>query len=85
RWPTHVWKPLLHEVAAGSLDTDTHQIAYAAHAHWHHFGFVQGEMAGLNRDTREVSIAAVCDSDGAEVLPARTIGYDTLVLALGSR
>ena len=41
RWPAHVWKPLLHEVATGGLDTSTH--------HWHHFGFVQGEMTGLNR------------------------------------
>lgn len=49
RWPAHVWKPLLHEVATGGLDTSTHQITYAAHAHWHHFGFVQGEMTGLNR------------------------------------
>jgi NADH:ubiquinone reductase (H+-translocating) len=32
RWPTHVWKPLLHEVAAGSLDTHAHRITYAAHA-----------------------------------------------------
>ncbi|BCF95960.1 NADH dehydrogenase [Paraburkholderia sp. PGU19] len=85
RWPAHVWKPLLHEVATGSLDTSTHQITYAAHAHWHHFGFVQGEMTGLNRSNREVSVAAVLDNDGTEITPARNIPYDTLVLALGSR
>ncbi|MDR5832356.1 NAD(P)/FAD-dependent oxidoreductase [Caballeronia sp. LP006] len=85
RWPTHVWKPLLHEVAAGSLDTNTHQITFAAHAHWHHFGFVQGEMTGLSRANKEVSVAPVYDNDGVEIIPARTLQYDTLVLALGSR
>ncbi len=35
RCATHVWKPLLHEVAAGSLDTHVHQIQYAAQARWH--------------------------------------------------
>lgn len=78
---------LLHEVAAGSLDTHAHQITYAAHAHWHHFSFVQGEMTGVERDARQVKIGAVVDADddSKEVLPARTIEYDTLVLALGSR
>ncbi|SAK48490.1 NADH dehydrogenase [Caballeronia pedi] len=87
RWPTHVWKPLLHEVATGSLDTHAHQITYAAHAHWHHFSFVQGEMKGVERGARQVRIGAVVDAEdgGTEVLPARNIEYDTLVLALGSR
>jgi hypothetical protein len=33
----HVWKPLLHEVAAGSLDPDAHEVSYLAQAHWHGF------------------------------------------------
>ncbi|NUQ17415.1 MAG: FAD-dependent oxidoreductase, partial [Sphingomonas sp.] len=44
RCAVHVWKPLLHEVAAGSLDTHAHEIAYAAHSHWNGFSFMQGEM-----------------------------------------
>ena len=34
---THLWKPLLHEVAAGSMDVDEHDLDYLAQAHWHHF------------------------------------------------
>jgi NADH:ubiquinone reductase (H+-translocating) len=87
RCPTHVWKPLLHEVATGSLDPQSHQIEYAAQALWHHFRFVPGEMIGLDRTSRRVTLGPVyaADAGNDEVLPARYIGYDTLVLALGSR
>jgi NADH:ubiquinone reductase (H+-translocating) len=87
RCPTHVWKPLLHEVATGSLDTHAHQIEYAAQAHWHHFEFVRGELIGLERAAKLLRLEAVFDAEGngEEILPARNITYDTLVLALGSR
>lgn len=84
RGATHIWKPLLHEVAAGSMDPHTHQLAYAAQANWHGFEFQQGELLGLDRGARAVLVGAVVDEDGMEVLPARRIGYDTLVLAVGS-
>ena len=29
---THIWKPLLHEVATGSLDSDLDGVVYSAHA-----------------------------------------------------
>ena len=32
RNPTHIWKPLLHEVAAGSMDPFTQELEYAAQA-----------------------------------------------------
>ncbi|MCC6193020.1 MAG: NAD(P)/FAD-dependent oxidoreductase [Burkholderiales bacterium] len=81
---THVWKPLLHEVAAGRMDADAHALDYLALAYWHHFRFKQGALAGLDRGKREVSLAAVVGPDGDEVLPPRTLPYDTLVLCLGS-
>ena len=34
---THIWKPLLHEIAAGSMDTGRHELAYQAQGHWHAF------------------------------------------------
>lgn len=86
RCPAHVWKPLLHEVATGSLDTHAHQIDFAAQAHWHHFHFVQGEMIGIDRGAKRLRVGAVPGENGHyEILPARSVEYDTLVLALGSR
>lgn len=83
RLPTHIWKPLLHEVAAGSMDPNTHQLEYAAQARWHHFEFQQGEMTGIDRARKTIAVSACVDQDGAELLPARELPYDTLVLAIG--
>lgn len=81
---THVWKPLLHEVASGSLDASTNEINYRAHARKHHYEFQLGRMNGLDRNTKEVVIAAFHDEEGKEVVPERRISYDTLVIAVGS-
>jgi NADH dehydrogenase FAD-containing subunit len=43
----HLWKPLLHEVAAGSMDLSVHEIDFLAQAHWHHFRYRIGESIGL--------------------------------------
>jgi NADH:ubiquinone reductase (H+-translocating) len=82
---THLWKPLLHEFAAGSMDLDTHALDYLAQARWHHFRFQLGEMDGLDRRRRVVKVAATPDDDGRELIPRREIPYDTLVIAVGSR
>src|SRR5437868_1681383 len=47
RCETHVWKPLLHEIAAGRMDADAHGVDYLALAYWHCFRFRQGAVAGL--------------------------------------
>jgi NADH:quinone reductase (non-electrogenic) len=84
RFETHVWKPLLHEVAAGRMDVDMHGIDYLALAHWHRFRFRQGEVAGLDRARRELMLAAVKFENGVEILPPRALGFDTLILCVGS-
>ncbi|MCK2148418.1 MULTISPECIES: NAD(P)/FAD-dependent oxidoreductase [Marinobacter] len=81
---THVWKPLLHEVASGSLDANANEINYRAHARKHHYEFQLGRMSGLDREAKQLVIAAFHDQDGAEVVPERRIRYDTLVIAVGS-
>ena len=81
---THLWKPLLHEFAAGSMDLDDHALDYLAQARWHHFRFQLGEMDGLDRRRRVVKVAATLDQDGRELIPRREIPYDTLVIAVGS-
>jgi NADH dehydrogenase len=82
---THLWKPLLHEVAAGSLDLDDHALDYLAQARWHHFRFQLGRMDGIDRARRVVSIAPTLDEDGRQLISRREMGYDTLVIAVGSR
>lgn len=81
---THVWKPKLHEIAAGSMDIGAHEVDYLAQAHWHHFRYRVGELTGIDRERREVRVAAFVDEGGREVTPERSFGYDTLVVAIGS-
>ena len=80
----HLWKPLLHEIAAGSMDLGVHELNYLAQSHWHHFRYRLGEMTGLDRTAREVQVAPVLDEDGLEITPQRVFRYDTLVIAVGS-
>jgi NADH:ubiquinone reductase (H+-translocating) len=82
---THVWKPKLHEIAAGSMDMSAHEVDYLAQAHWHHFSFRIGEMLGIDRERREVHVAPYVDDEGAQVTAQRSFGYDTLVIAIGSQ
>jgi NADH dehydrogenase len=81
---THLWKPLLHEVAAGSMDVSRHELDYLAQAYWHGFKFRFGEMIGLDRAQRLVHLSANIDDEGRLITPMRSVGYDTLVIAIGS-
>jgi NADH dehydrogenase len=81
---THIWKPLLHEIAAGSMDTGRHELPYQAQGHWHGFRYRYGEMVGLDRANKRVHLGATYDEDGREITPDRWFPYDTLVIAVGS-
>lgn len=81
---THIWKPLLHEVAAGVLDAATEELSYAAQARWNHFEFVCGRMAGLDRRRRMIRLAAWKGAHSGVETPVVELGYDALVIAVGS-
>ena len=82
--PTHLWKPLLHEVAAGRMDADVHGVDYLALAYWHRFLFRLGTVTGLDRARHELTLGEVHDDDGELMLPRRVLAYDTLVFCVGS-
>lgn len=82
--PSHIWKPLLYEVAAGSLDSYAERLEYLAQGHWHGFTFRLGRMDGLDRQRQEVSVAPTLDDSGLEIIPRRRFHYDTLIVAIGS-
>ncbi|MFZ2313613.1 MAG: NAD(P)/FAD-dependent oxidoreductase [Methylobacter sp.] len=80
---THIWKPLLHEVAAGTL-AESEEIEYLAQAHRNHFRFRLGKMEGLNRKKKEIYVSPTLNDNGEELIPKRTFSYDTLVMSVGS-
>jgi NADH dehydrogenase len=81
---SHIWKPLLHEVAAGSLDANLDEVGYRGHCARWGYRFFQGTLDGIDRDAKTISLAPVLDDDGEELIGPHTIRYDILVLALGS-
>lgn len=81
---THIWKPLLHEVAAGSLDANLDEVGYRSHCHTWGYRYFFGKFESVDRDKGEVIIAPMHDEDGSELLARHRIRYDYLVLAVGS-
>ncbi len=81
---THIWKPLLHSIAAGSLRRSQHELNYIAQAHWHSFHYRVGELAGIDPAARTITLAPALDDDGRQVIPESALSYDTLVVAIGS-
>lgn len=82
---SHLWKPLLHEVATGSLDDGVDALSYLAHGYNHHFNFQLGSLTGLDREQKNITLAAIYNEEQELLVPERTLDYDILVMALGSK
>jgi NADH dehydrogenase len=80
----HIWKPSLHEVAAGTLDIHQEGLSYQMLAHDNGFTYVYGAMTALDAQARQLTVAPVTSEGGEAVLPERRIGYESLVMAVGS-
>lgn len=80
---THIWKPLLHEVAAGSLDANLDEVGYGGHAVRWGYRFFNGSIESIDRDARTITTAPMVDDSGEEIIGRHSIRYDYLVLAIG--
>ncbi len=80
---THIWKPLLHEIAAGSLNPHEEQTNYFAHAEKHDFEFILGTLINVNKDQKQITISPPqLSKEHTPVI--QSLSYDTLILAVGS-
>ncbi|WP_165310817.1 NAD(P)/FAD-dependent oxidoreductase [Vibrio ziniensis] len=84
RKSSHLWKPLLHEVATGSLDEGVDALSYRAHAKNHSFDFQLGSLESIDRDSKKIVLSELCDDNGELLMPKRELAYDILVMAIGS-
>ncbi|WP_338760017.1 NAD(P)/FAD-dependent oxidoreductase [Massilia sp. METH4] len=79
--PTHFWKPLLHSVAAGTIDPSHYHVDLARQAIDNHFEFLCGEVVDIDRAGRTLKIRArLPHALGHESV----LRYDRLVLSFGS-
>ncbi len=81
---THIWKPLLNEVAAGSLDANLDEVGYRSHAFRWGYRFFDGTLESIDREARQVVIAPITDEAGREIIGRHRIRYDYLVMSVGS-
>src|SRR6202022_3644733 len=81
----HIWKPSLHEVAAGTLDIHKEGLSYAMLARDCGFTFAPGELRGLDRVGQTLELGPLTSEQGEVLGPSRTLRYDSLVLAVGSK
>lgn len=81
---SHIWKPLLHEVATGSLDSHHDETSYRMLARKHGFDFILGLVTRVDTEAQTVGIAAAKDDDGETLVEARDVDFDQLVLSPGS-
>ncbi|MDE4456049.1 NAD(P)/FAD-dependent oxidoreductase [Psychrobacter sp. DAB_AL62B] len=81
---THIWKPLLHEVATGSIDPDLDSVVYSAHAVKHYYRFQLGTFLNIDQSNKTITLAPLYDELGHTILPERSVHYDYLVIAIGS-
>ncbi|CAK3033696.1 NADH:quinone oxidoreductase II [Vibrio crassostreae] len=84
RKASHLWKPLLHEVATGSLDEGVDALSYRAHAKNHYFDFQMGSLNDIDRERKVIALSELKDDYGELLMPSRELEYDILVMALGS-
>ena len=80
---THLWKPRLHEFAAGTVSSTLAEISFYMLARMRGFHFEQGEVRAIDRAGRRVELGPMRDAEGRELAPARVLSYDLLVVALG--
>ncbi|WP_411064612.1 NAD(P)/FAD-dependent oxidoreductase [Vibrio rotiferianus] len=73
----HLWKPRLHEIAAGTFDNELDSVAFRLHAACHGYHYVQARMSGLNRAEKTITVSS-------ELSPEQTLQYDYLVIAVGA-
>jgi NADH dehydrogenase len=80
----HVWKPSLHEVAAGTLDIHQEGLSYLMLAHDNGFDFIYGPLIGLDAQARALTVGGVSGESGEPIIPQRQVPYDVLAIAVGS-
>ena len=81
---TYVWKPLLHEVAVGTVDVYEDEINYIAHAHTNFFNFQLGELHSLHRKDKSITLSIKPKNTKVQSIKYYTINYDILIISIGS-
>jgi NADH dehydrogenase len=81
----HVWKPLLHQVAAGTYASYQDEIDYFTFAYQKGFNFIFGLVQDLDRVNKSIYIQYLNKVENDFQPSGIKINYDLLVIAIGSQ
>ncbi|MGF1775695.1 NAD(P)/FAD-dependent oxidoreductase [Vibrio nomapromontoriensis] len=73
----HYWKPRLHEIAAGTFDSELDAVSYLQHGYCNQYQTIQASMSRLDRQRKEIEVR---DAQGQTSM----VNYDYLVIAVGA-
>ena len=83
---SHVWKPTMHTIAAGTSSAERQRLSLLALAKRNGFTFWPGSLEEVDRDARRVALGPFAAPPPGEARAvAHALPYDALVLAVGSR
>lgn len=80
----HIWKPTLHEVAAGTLDTHQEGLSYSILGRANHFSFLLGDLDSFDPVAKRLSLKPILGEAGKVLVPERGVTFSWGVLAIGS-
>jgi len=80
----HIWKPTLHEVAAGTLDTHQEGLSYSILGRANHFSFLLGELDTFDPVGKRLNLKPILAEGGKVLVPERGVTFTWGVLAIGS-
>lgn len=83
RVSTHLWKPRLHEFAAGTVNSSLAEMSFYTLAGMHGFRFEQGDVEAIDRSARTVRLAEMRSPTDQFITASRSLAYDACVVALG--
>lgn len=78
----HIWKPTLHEVAAGTLDINQEGLSYSMLAYENNFTFIYGVFSRIDLSKMEIVVSAPEGEEG--IYPERRVQFSRLCIAVGS-
>lgn len=84
REKTHIWKPVIHEVAAGSMYPHSEQLDYLHLANKFGFKFILGSFNSCDNINKTIHLDSKLSIENEIIIPERVIPYNVLVMAIGS-
>lgn len=81
---SHTWKPLLHKIATGLLDSNLESVNYFEQSNKNNFTFKLGKLINIDRKNKNITLSKIYNENQKKVTQKEKIKFDILVISIGS-